>query len=189
MAQFIEFRKWMNKEKNALYTIVKYRAKRERVSDRELCASAKVLELLENRAQSCVDASSAVFITSSRKAFCVCAVPWKAQLKHHCSLSPALCMWNALQKKWVRWACMSSAFYAALLRLFHNKNFCCFVEASQGLFLLRLHSTMHRRSGLRHFLTYFLWSLCKFITHSFRVFFFSLCPTKWLHIFMCAKID
>lgn len=166
---------------------------RERVSDRELCASAKVLELLENRAQSCVDASSAVFITSSRKAFCVCAVPWKAQLKHHCSLSPALCMWNALQKK-------SESGGLVWVQLF-TLHFCAFFTIKTFVVLWKplkdfsycdsnrtTSSAMHRRSGLRHFLTYFLWSLCKFITHSFRVF-FSLCPTKWLHIFMCAKID
>ena len=54
MAQFIEFRKWMNKEKT-LYPIVKCREKRaserERESgesDSELCASAKVLEMLES---------------------------------------------------------------------------------------------------------------------------------------------
>ena len=70
------------------------------------------------------------------------------------------------KKKWVRWACMSLAFYVALLRLFHNKNFCCYMlygSLSRTFPFATQNTTPSaapRRSRLRHILTYFfLWSL------------------------------
>lgn len=138
---------------------------RERV--RELCATAKVLEMLESEPKA-VLMLRLLFLSPRHESIVLCAL--KSSTKTSLFSLSCVIYVKCTKKKWVRWACMSfQLFTLHFCAFFTIKTFVVLWKPLKDFSYCDSKYYTFCSARLRHFLTYFLlWSLI-LITHSFRV--------------------